>query len=116
MSRTKKTRGREIIRLPYLKLKPTEEASLIMYKGERGVGPRDTSDESKWTKPNSFGNYVNKFTCAFEEEPETFYMWESTTPSSYALLDAVDEEPLEYPFTIELVRQDERSFKIFLKE
>jgi hypothetical protein len=113
MSKDKKTGRREIKRLPFFKLAPTEEAECVVLSATKGISPKDTSDETKHTKPNSFGNYVNRFELEVESEQ---YMWETTTPASYALLDAIENEPLEFPFNIDLVRLDERTFKIYLKE
>ena len=113
MEKAKKPRRREIIRLPFFKLAPTEEATCIVHSATAGISPKDTSDETKHTKPNSFGNYVNRFELEVESEQ---YIWETTTPASYALLEAIDNEPLEFPFIIDLVRLDERTFKIYLKE
>ena len=113
MEKAKKPGRREIIRLPFFKLAPTEEATCIVHSATLGISPKDTSDETKHTKPNSFGNYVNRFELEVESEQ---YIWETTTPASYALLEAIDNEPLEFPFIIDLVRLDERTFKIYLKE
>jgi hypothetical protein len=113
MSKDKKTGRREIKRLPFFKLAPTEEVTATVLSAERGIGPKDTTDETRHTKPNSFGNYVNRFKLVVESEEQ---LWETTTPASYALLDAVDYEPLEFPFDVDLVRLDERVYKIFLKE
>ena len=109
MSKDKKTGRREIFRLPFFKLAPTEEAACLVHDAVLGVSPKDTSDETKHTKPNSFGNYVNRFELEVESE---MYMWETTTPASYALLEAIQNEPLLFPFNIDLVRVDERTFKI----
>jgi hypothetical protein len=113
MSKTKKPGRKEIKRLPFFKLSPTEEAEVKVLTFTKGVSPKETSDETKHTKPNSFGNYVNRF--ELEVESET-YMWETTTPASYALIEAIENEPLELPIHIDLVRVDERTFKIYLKE
>ena len=113
MEKAKKPGRREIIRLPFFKLAPTEEATCIVHSATPGISPKDTSNEAKHTKPNSFGNYVNRFELEVESKQ---YIWETTTPASYALLEAIDNEPLEFPFTIDLVRLDERTFKIYLQE
>ena len=113
MSKTKKPGRKEIKRLPFFKLAPTEEVTVTVLSAERGIGPKDTVTEKDWTRPNSFGNYVNRFKLVVESEEQ---LWETTTPASYALLDAIDYEPLEFPFNIDLVRLDERTFKIYLKE
>ena len=113
MEKAKKPGRKEIKRLPFFKLAPTEEVTATVHSAERGISPKDTADENSWTKPNSFGNYVNRFELEVESEQ---YMWETTTPASYALLEAIQNEPLEFPFNIDLVRLDERTFKIYLKE
>ena len=113
MSKTKKPGRKEIKRLPFFKLAPTEEVTATVHSAERGISPKDTADENSWTKPNSFGNYVNRFKLVVESEEQ---LWETTTPASYALLDAIEYEPLKFPFDVDLVRLDERMYKIFLKE